>query len=126
MSKKTKTAANEINKNMEYLIAQLHKEWERSGQSKAEAVVTLEEAGPIYQRFALLINGNRHMLEEEEMTFVQSIKLTKESYIFLRILKKMKTAEEKANQEGMDIEFSFDLDQEECHIFRRLILSKER
>lgn len=115
---------NEVVKDMEYLITLLHKEWERSGKAMAEAIITLEEAEPIYRKFAGEIVKRETELNEEKMTFERSMELSKENYILLRLVKKIKEEEEKTNEKGMDVEFSVELDLDERRIFRSIILLK--
>ena len=42
-----KSDSTTVIKNMEFLVKELHKEWDRSGASKASVIITLEEVDGI-------------------------------------------------------------------------------
>lgn len=108
-------------KNMEYLVKLLHKEWECSGRKKAEVAISFEEAGKIKEKLARQINCKQQMAENEELTFKQCMDMSKENFIILRLVKKIKKAEEKANKKGLDLEFSVELDKEEFKLLQSIL-----
>ena len=109
--------AKEIRKDMEYLVKLLHKEWERSGKTKAVVTVQLEDVSEIKKRMAGVIADKQKLLENEELTFKESMELSKNNFVLLRLVKKVKKAEEKTMKKGLDTEFSVELDKEEYKLF---------
>lgn len=106
-----------IVKDMEYLVKLLHKEWERSGKTKAEVTVKLVDVTEIESRMAGVIADKQKHLENEELTFKQSMELSKNNFVLLRLLKKIKKAEEKTVKKSIDLEFHVELDKEEYKLF---------
>lgn len=109
--------AKEVRKDMEYLVKLLHKEWERSGRTKAAVTVRLGDVPEIEKRMAGVIADKQKHLENEELTFKQSMELSKNNFVLLRLVKKVKKAEEKTVKKGLDTEFSVELDKEEYKLF---------
>lgn len=109
--------AKEVRKDMEYLVKLLHKEWERSGKTKAAVTVHLVDVPEIKKRMAGVIADKQKLLENEELTFKQSMELSKNNFVLLRLVKKVKRAEEKTVKKGLDTEFSVELDKEEYKLF---------
>ena len=109
--------AKEVRKDMEYLVKLLHKEWERSGKTKAAVTVRLVDVPEIEKRMAGMIADKQKHLENEELTFKQSMELSKNNFVLLRLVKKVKKAEEKTMKKGLDTEFSVELDKEEYKLF---------
>ena len=109
--------AKEVRKDMEYLVKLLHKEWERSGKTKAEVTVKLVDVREIESRMAKVIQDKQKQLDNEELTFKQSMELSKNNFVLLRLVKKVKKAEEKTVKKGLDTEFSVELDKEEYKLF---------
>lgn len=109
--------AKEVRKDMEYLVKLLHKEWERSGKTKAAVMVRLVDVPEIEKRMAGVIADKQKNLENEELTFKQSMELSKNNFVLLRLVKKVKKTEEKTMKKGLDTEFSVELDKEEYKLF---------
>ena len=109
--------AKEVRKDMEYLVKLLHREWERSGKTKAAVTVRLVDVPEIEKRMAGVIADKQKHLENEELTFKQSMELSKNNFVLLRLVKKVKKAEEKTMKKGLDTEFSVELDKEEYKLF---------
>ena len=109
--------AKEVRKDMEYLVKLLHREWERSGKTKAAVTVSLTDVPEIEKRMAGVIADKQKHLENEELTFKQSMELSKNNFVLLRLVKKVKKAEEKTMKKGLDTEFSVELDKEEYKLF---------
>lgn len=107
----------EVRKDMEYLVKLLHKEWERSGKTKAVVAVRLMDVPEIEKRMAGVIADKQKHLENEELTFRQSMELSQNNFVLLRLVKKVKKAEEKTVKKGLDTEFSVELDKEEYKLF---------
>lgn len=64
------------------------------------------------------------MLEKDELSFKQSIGLSRENYVLLRLVKKIKAKEDKTNDKGLDMEFSVPLDKEEYKLFKSMFSPK--
>jgi len=113
--------AKEIRKDMEYLVKLLHKEWERSGKTKAAVTVRLWDMKEIESRMAKVITDKQKQIENEELTFKQSMELSKSNFVLLRLLKKIKKAEEKTVKKSIDLEFNVELDKEEYKLFVEIV-----
>lgn len=113
MNKQCKAVVN----NMEYLVKLLHKECERSGKTKAAVTVRLVDVPEIEKRMAGVIADKQKYLENEELTFKQSMELSKNNFVLLRLVKKVKKAEKKTMKKGLDTAFSVELDKEEYKLF---------
>ena len=109
--------AKEVRKDMEYLVKLLHREWERSGKTKAVVTVQLEDVSEVKKRMAGVIADKQKLLENEELTFKESMELSKNNFVLLRLVKKVKKAEEKTVKKGLDIAFAVELDKEEYKLF---------
>ena len=116
----TNKAAEGLQKDMEYLLLELHKEWERSGKTRATVVFQLEEMNEISCKLKQKIADRQELLKYEELTFEQSIQLTKQNYILLRLIKKILSKEQRVNKKGIDCEFSVLFDKEEYMILKEL------
>ena len=120
----SKLAGNDLMKDMEFLINELHKEWDRSGATKATVIIGIEEATEVNQTLAAKIMEKQELLEKDEISFKQSIGLSRENYVLLRLVKKIKAKEDKTNEKGLDMEFSVPLDKEEYKLFKSMFSPK--
>ena len=77
----------------------------------------LVDVPEIEKRMAGVIADKQKHLENEELTFKQSMELSKNNFVLLRLVKKVKKAEEKTMKKGLDTEFSVELDKEEYKLF---------
>lgn len=111
----------EIAADMEYLVKLLHKEWERSGKTKAQVTVSLSDVGEVKKRMAGVIAEKQKQLENDELTFKQSMELSKQNFVLLRLVKKVKKAEEKTVEKAVDMELLVELDKEEYKLFVEII-----
>ena len=109
--------AKEVRKDMEYLVKLLHKEWERSGKIKAAVTVSLVDVPEIKSRMARVIKDKQKQLNNEELAFKQSMEISKNNFVLLRLVKKVKKAEEKTVKKGLVTEFLLELDKEEYKLF---------
>ena len=116
----TNNTTKELQKEMEYLLVELQKEWESSGKTSATVVFQIEEVQEVNRKLQQEIADRQELLKHEEMTFEQSIQLTKQNYILLRLIKKILRKEQRTNKKGIDCEFSVVLDKEEHRIFKDL------
>lgn len=111
--------------NMEYLLKLLHKEWERSGKTKVEISLEAADVKAVGAGLAQEIQKRQGQLETAEMTFRQSMALSKENFILLRLGRKIKKAESKANQKETSTIVKVELDKEEYKLLSTLIKVEE-
>ena len=76
-----KSDSTTVIKNMEFLVKELHKEWDRSGVTKASVIISLEEVDGINDKFKEIIYQTQKSVDEDELTFKQSIAKSKECYV---------------------------------------------
>lgn len=113
--------SKEIINNMEFLINELHKEWDISGITKAPVIISFEEIEKVNKVLIMRIAKTQAQAEEETMTFKESICLSKECYVLLRLARKIKEKEDKTKEKAMDMmEFSVLLDKEELELFKEM------
>ena len=90
-------------KNMEFLLKELHKEWERPGEVKSSVRIPYEKVEAI----------NRKL-------FKQSIAKSKQCYVLLRIMRKIVKGKDKCERQAVDAEFMIELDREESKLFKEM------
>lgn len=71
-----------------------------------------------------VIHDKQKQLENEELTFQQSMELSKQNFVLLRLVKKVKKAEEKTVKKA-DTEFFVELDKEEYKLFAKIVGTQE-
>lgn len=119
-----KKDGKEIVFDMEFLMKELHKEWDRSGVTKASVVISVEEVKEVNQVLLFRIAKIQELAESKDMTLKESVSLSRECYVLLRVARKIKAMEDKTNQKAMDLEFSVPLDKEELKLFKELFGAK--
>lgn len=119
-----KKDGKEIMDDMEFLVNELHREWDRTGVTKASVVISLEEVEEVNQVLLLRIAKTQELAKAKEMTFKKSMTLSRECYVLLRLARKIKAKEDKTNQKAMDLEFSVPLDAEELKLFKEMFGAK--
>ena len=62
-----KISGKETVRNMEHLVKLLHKEWERSGRTKAEVSIDTADVMTVESRLAEEIQARQGQLEAQEM-----------------------------------------------------------
>ncbi|MEY8518246.1 hypothetical protein AALC25_15360 [Lachnospiraceae bacterium 29-84] len=115
-------------KNMEYLVKLLHKEWERSGRTKAEVSIDIADKKAAETRLAEEIQERQErqgQLETEGMDFKACMELSKENFVLLRLAKKIKKAGERAERRENAVSFTVEMDKEEYRLFSTLIKVQE-
>ena len=115
---------DQIMKNMEFLMTELHKEWERSGKTRAVVIISVSQTEAVNKRLVDVIQKNTGTLGDKELDFEESVARTRENYVLLRMLKKVKVAEDKV-KERKEKEFSVELDREEYRLFQDIIGAEE-
>lgn len=112
-------------KNMEHLVRLLHKEWERSGRTKAEVSIGAADAKTVESRLAREIQARQGQLETEGMAFKECMELSKENFVLLRLAKKIKKAADRAECREDAVPFTVEMDKEEYKLFCTLIRVQE-
>ncbi len=112
-------------KNMEYLVKLLHKEWERSGRTKAEVFIDITDRKEIETKLAGEIQRRQEQIEKTEMDFKKCMELAKENFVFLRLAKKVKKAADRAERMENAVSFAVEMDKEEYKLFSTLIKVQE-
>ena len=114
----------EIIDNMEFLMKELHKEWDRSGANKASVFISLDEVEEVKKTLLLRIAKQQKEAETGDITFKKSVKLSRECYILLRLARKIKAEEHKSYNNGTCYEFEVALDKEELKLFKEMFNGK--
>lgn len=114
----------EIIDNMEFLMKELHKEWDRSGANKASVFISLDEVEEVNKTLLLRIAKQQKEAETGDITFKKSVKLSRECYILLRLARKIKAEEYKSYNNGTCYEFEVALDKEELKLFKEMFDGK--
>ncbi len=114
----------EIIDNMEFLMKELHKEWDRSGANKASVFISLDEVEDVNRTILLRISKKQKEAENSNITFKQSVRLSRECYILLRLARKIKTEENKTYRNGICYEFEVALDKDELKLFKEMFSGK--
>ena len=112
-------------KNMEYLVKLLHKEWERSGRTKAEVSIDIADKRAMEIRLAGEIQARQGQLETEGMDFKECMELSKENFVLLRLARKIKKAADKAECREDAVSFTVEMDKEEYKLFSMLLRVQE-
>ncbi len=110
----------EIMDNMEFLMKELHKEWDRSGANKASVFISLDEVEEVNKTILLRIAKKQREAEKGNITFKQGVRLSRECYILLRLARKIKTGETKSYRDGTCYEFEVAFDKEEWKLFKEM------
>lgn len=112
-------------KNMEHLVKLLHKEWERSGRTKAEVSIGAADVKPVESRLAREIQARQGQLETEGMAFKEYMELSRENFVLLRLARKIKKAADRAERREDAVSFTVEMDKEEYKLFCTLIRVQE-
>ena len=112
-------------RNMEHLVKLLHKEWERSGRTKAEVSIDIADKRAAETRLAGEIQERQGQLEAEGMTFKECMELSKENFVLLRLARKIKKAADRAERREDAVSFTVEMDKEEYKLFSTLIRVQE-
>lgn len=70
---------------MEFLIGELHKEWENSGSETEKVVLTKDEANELKRKVMLNIVRRRMVLTiNQNIMFTESIKMSKDNFNYVK------------------------------------------
>ena len=120
-----KISGKETVRNMEHLVKLLHKEWERSGRTKAEVSIDTADVMTVESRLAEEIQARQGQLEAQEMPFKECMELSKENFVLLRLAKKIKKAADRSERRENAVSFAVEMDKEEYKLFSTLIKVQE-
>jgi hypothetical protein len=115
MSRKEK-----IEKNMEFLIKELQKEWDVSKETKHSIVLTLERARECRQKVQETITKyGKQLGGDDDIPFKESMRTCRDNYIMLRFARKLVKGYDRAVAAG-DTAFLLRLDREEARVYRKI------
>lgn len=120
-----KVTVKETVKNMEYLVKLLHKEWERSGRTKAEVSIGITDKKEVGAKLTAEIQERQKQLEAMEMPFKECMERSKENFVLLRLAKKIKKAADRSERRENAVSFTVEMDKEEYKLFSTLIRVQE-
>ena len=110
-----------LEKDMEFLVKELSREWEQSKRTLHTVTFHLDEAENIRRRIQKRIKKNREDgIRRGECSFKESMKMCKEDHITLRLGRKFLAADEKAGK-GQGESLILEMDKEEYSLFRELL-----
>jgi hypothetical protein len=112
-------------KNMEHLLKLLHKEWERSGRTKAEVSIDITDKKEVGARLTAEIQERQKQLEAAGMDFKECMEFSKENFVLLRLARKIKKAGDRAGRRENAVSFAVEMDKEEYKLFSTLIKVRE-
>lgn len=112
--------AEKMMKNMEFLLNELHKEWERSGAPVSSELIQADNAKQLIDDIQFHVAMKQKMLDESDLIFRKIVTETKETYICLRIARKITEEYNKTVDDKSKIDFCILLDKEEKKIFKML------
>lgn len=107
-------------KNMEFLLKELHKEWERPGEVKASVRIPYEKVEAIRRKLNGIVYETQQSSDSDGLTFKQSIAKSKQCYVLLRIMRKIVKGKDKCERQAIDAEFVIELDREESKLFKEM------
>lgn len=109
-----------IEKNMEFLIKELQKEWDVSKETKHRVTISVKDAKRVRIRVQQQIADMGEMLHNQsDMSFKESMKLCRANYVTLRVARKLIAGQNAAEAAG-EAEYTIAFDKEEFRSFRKL------
>lgn len=109
-----------IEKNMEFLIKELQKEWDVSKETKHRVTISVKDARRVRIRVQQQIADMGEMLHSQsDMSFKESMKLCRANYVTLRVARKLIAGQNAAEESG-EAEYKIAFDKEEFSCFRKL------
>ena len=109
-----------IEKNMEFLIKELQKEWDVSKETKHRVTISVKDARRVRIKVQQQIADMGEMLHNQsDMSFKESMKLCRANYVTLRVARKLIAGQNAAEAAG-ETEYTIAFDKEEFRSFRKL------
>ena len=92
----------------------------RSESRKICAKISIEEVDGINDKLKEIIYQTQKSVDEDELTFKQSMAKSKECYVLLRVVRKIAKKKDKCEKQAIDNEFAIELDKDELKLFKGL------
>ena len=108
---------------MEFLMSELHKEWDRTGATKVSVFILLEEVEEINDKIVTTIAKWQNQAENT-IDFKECVMLSRENYVLLRLARKIREEETKTYKLAENSEFVVDLDKEELKLYKSMFQDK--
>lgn len=109
-----------IEKNMEFLIKELQKEWDVSKETKHRVTISVKDARRVRIKVQQQISDMGEMLHSQsDMSFKESMKLCRANYVTLRVARKLIAGQNAAEAAG-EAKYTIAFDKEEFSCFRKL------
>lgn len=109
-----------IEKNMEFLIKELQKEWDVSKETKHRVTISVKDARRVRIKVQQQIADMGEILHNQsDMSFKESMKLCRANYVTLRVARKLIAGQNAAEAAG-EAEYTIAFDKEEFRSFRKL------
>ena len=109
-----------IEKNMEFLIKELQKEWDVSKETKHRVTISVKDARRVRIKVQQQIADMGEMLHNQsDMSFKESMKLCRANYVTLRVARKLIAGQNAAEAAG-EAEYTIAFDKDEFRSFRKL------
>lgn len=109
-----------IEKNMEFLIKELQKEWDVSKETKHRVTISVKDARRVRIKVQQQIADMGEMLHSQsDISFKESMKLCRANYVTLRVARKLIAGQNAAEAAG-EAEYTIAFDKEEFRSFRKL------
>ena len=109
-----------IEKNMEFLIKELQKEWDVSKETKHRVTISVKDARRGRIKVQQQISDMGEMLHDQsDMSFKESMRLCRANYVTLRVARKLIAGQNAAEAAG-ETEYTIAFDKEEFSCFRKL------
>ena len=109
-----------IEKNMEFLIKELQKEWDVSKETKHRVTISVKDARRVRIKVQQQIADMGEILHSQsDMSFKESMKLCRANYVTLRVARKLIAGQNAAEAAG-EAEYTIAFDKEEFSCFRKL------
>ena len=109
-----------IEKNMEFVIKELQKEWDVSKEIKHRVTISVKDARRVRIKVQQQIADMGEMLHSQsDMSFKESMKLCRANYVTLRVARKLISGQNAAEAAG-EAEYTIAFDKEEFSCFRKL------
>ena len=109
-----------IEKNMEFLIKELQKQWDVPKETMHRVTISVKDARSIRIRVQQRIADMGELLHKQsDMSFKESMKLCRANYVTLRVARKLIAGQNAAEESG-EAEYTIAFDKEEFRSFRKL------
>ena len=109
-----------IEKNMEFLIKELQKDWDVSKETKHRVTISVKDSRRVRIKVQQQIADMGEILHSQsDMSFKESMKLCRANYVTLRVARKLIAGQNAAEAAG-EAEYTIAFDKEEFSCFRKL------